>query len=145
MRLASALALGLALAALAGCAETPKKDYYKDDPAWAAEKTAVGIFCQTDADSVFKAIQQLCNQRGIKLTRDKGAEIAWTNTIHHPVLGDFSMVVTFTEMIGGGACLQVDWKPTGKSNTLDEAAARAYVDGLNQDLFKILRVSEGAQ
>jgi len=143
MKLASALALGLALAALAGCAEPVKKDYYKDDPAWAAEKTAVGIYCQTDADTVFKAIQKLCDQRGIKLTRDRGTEIAWTNTFHQQGLGELSMVVTFTEVIGEDTCFQVDWKPTGKSSVLDEAASKAFVDGLNQDLFKALKAMDG--
>ncbi|GEM_PF-4190787 len=145
MKMRRAWALGLALAALAGCAENAKKDYYKDDPAWAAERTATGIFCQTDADSVYKAMQQVCQQRGIKLTRDKGAEIAWTRTIHDPALGDFSLVATFTENIGEGSCIQVDWKPTGKSNVLDEAASKAYVDGLNQDLFKALKSADMAR
>jgi hypothetical protein len=142
MKRAIALMLVLGALAFAGCVSNAgmRKDYYKDNPAVVANRASMGIFCYTNANGIFNAMQRLFVQRGIKLTRDRGADILWTNTIHQSALGDFTVIATLSEVVSDAdSCIKMDWKLVGKSGSLDEQASKAYVDGLNQDLLKSLK------
>ena len=138
-----ALAIGLSGLVMGGCF-TPasiRKDYYKDHPAIVANRVSLGIFCYCTQSGVLNAMQRMFMGRGVVVTWNRGAGVAWTGPINQPTLGDFTLSATLKKaMIDDEEdCIRVDWKLVGKAGPLDEQASKAYVDGLNQDLFKCLK------
>jgi len=140
MKRAVALMVVLGALTFTGCMSSDRAEYYRDNPAVVANRVSMGIFCYTTTNGIVNAMKRVFFQRSTTLTFNKGAGIIWTGTLNQPSLGDFTISAMLSKVaIDQDSCLRVDWKLVSKAGSLDEQASKAYVDGLNQDLFKCLK------